>query len=174
MSEEKIKTDLDFYKKLIKAKKEMGAVKKTTSNPFFKSKYADLPSILEVVEPPLLENGLIILQPIKDGKVFTIITDGSTSIESSIELGMFNKPQDMGSAITYYRRYTLQSLLGISAEDDDGNIAQKAALPKISEERFSKAMIAIAEGKAKITDLMKFDLTDEQKEVINDFKNKQQ
>lgn len=167
-----MKTELDFYAKLIKAKKEMGAVKKNASNPFFKSKYADLPSILEVVEPPLLENGLIILQPIKDGKVSTIITDGTTSIESSIELGTFNKPQDLGSAITYYRRYTLQSLLGISAEDDDGNRAQKAALPKISEERFSKAISAIAEGKAKVTDLMRFDLTEEQKEVINNLKNK--
>lgn len=167
-----MKTELDFYKRLIKAKTEMGAVKKTANNPFFKSKYADLATILEVVEPPLLENGLIILQPIKDGKVSTIITDGTTSIESSIELGAFNKPQDMGSAITYYRRYTLQSLLGISAEDDDGNRAQKAALPKISEERFSKAMTAIAEGKAKLTDLMRFDLTEEQKEVINNLKNK--
>lgn len=167
-----MKTELDFYKRLIKAKSEMGAVKKTANNPFFKSKYADLATILEVVEPPLLENGLIILQPIKDGKVSTIITDGTTSIESSIELGTFNKPQDMGSAITYYRRYTLQSLLGISAEDDDGNRAQKAALPKISEERFSKAITAIADGKAKVTDLMRFDLTEEQKEVINNLKTK--
>lgn len=167
-----MKTELDFYKRLIKAKTEMGAVKKTANNPFFKSKYADLSTILEVVEPPLLENGLTILQPIKDGKVSTIITDGTTSIESSIEIGNFNKPQDLGSAITYYRRYTLQSLLAISAEDDDGNRAQKAALPKISEERFSKAMTAIAEGKAKVTDLFKFDLTDEQKEVINNLKNK--
>lgn len=162
-----MKTELDFYQRLIKAKKEMGAVKKTANNPFFKSKYADLATILEVVEPPLLENGLIILQPIKDGKVSTIITDGTTSIESSIELGAFNKPQELGSAITYYRRYTLQSLLGISAEDDDGNTANKGARPKISEERFSKAIIAIDEGKAKLTDLMRFDLTDEQKEVIN-------
>lgn len=162
-----MKTEQTFYERLIEAKKGMGAVKKTANNPFFKSKYADLATILEVVEPPLLENGLVIIQPIKDGKVFTIITDGDTSIESSIDLGTFNKPQDMGSAITYYRRYTLQSILGISAEDDDGNKAQNGALPKITEDRFSKAITAISEGKAKITDLMKFDLTERQKEVIN-------
>ena len=68
------------------------------------------------------------------------------------------------------RRDTWQSLLGISAEDDDGNRAQKAALPKISEERFSNAITASAEGKAKLTDLFKFDLTNEQKEVINTIK----
>ena len=167
-----MKTELDFYKRLIKAKTEMGAVKKTANNPFFKSKYADLSTILEVVEPPLLENGLIILQPIKDGKVSTIITDGTTSIESSIDLGTFNKPQDMGSAITYYRRYTLQSLLGISAEDDDGNRAQSGAKAKLSDDRFNKAIEAINEGRAKLTDLMRFDLTEEQKEVINNIKNK--
>lgn len=51
--------------------------------------------------------------------------------------------------------------------------AEPVTLPKISEERFSKAMIAIAEGKAKVTDLMRFDLTEEQKEVINNLKNKE-
>lgn len=150
----------------------MGAIKKSATNPFFKSKYADLQTILEVVEPALLENGLLLIQPIKDGKVFSIITDGTTSIESGIELGAFNKPQDLGSAITYYRRYTLQALLGLSAEDDDGNTANKGARPKISEERFSKAITAINEGKAKLTDLFRFDLTNEQKEVINNLKNK--
>ena len=44
----------------------------------------------------------------------------------------------MGSAITYYRRYTLQSLLGLSADDDDGNMAQKGALPKITAIGFGK------------------------------------
>ena len=76
----------------------------------------------------------------------------------------------MGSAITYYRRYTLQSLLGLSADDDDGNMAQKGALPKITDDRFKKALSAIEEGKAKLTDLLKFDLTTEQKEIINNFK----
>ena len=165
-----MKTDLDFYQRLINAKKEMGAVKKTANNPFFKSKYADLSTILEVVEPPLLENGLVIIQPIKDGKVCSIITDGSTSIESCIDLGNFNKPQEMGSAITYYRRYTLQSLLGISAEDDDGNKAQNApkpkAKPKLNDERFEKALDAIKSGKAKLSDLEKYELTAEQKSKL--------
>ena len=165
-----MKEQKSFYQNLIEAKKQMGAIKKTATNPFFKSKYADLPTILEAVEPALLENNLLLIQPIKEGKVFSIITDGETEISSDIELGSFNKPQDMGSAITYYRRYTLQSLLGLSADDDDGNMAQKGALPKITDDRFKKAITAIEEGKAKITDLLKFDLTNEQKEVINSFK----
>lgn len=165
-----MKEQKSFYEKLIEAKKQMGAIKKTANNPFFKSKYADLPAILEVVEPALLNEGIVILQPIKEGKVFTIITDGDTSLESSVEIGGFNKPQELGSAITYYRRYTLQSLLCIAADDDDGNMAQKGALPKITSDRFKKAITAIEEGKAKLTDLFKFDLTTEQKEIINDFK----
>lgn len=161
-----MKNENDFYKRLIKAKSEMGAIKKTSTNPFFKSKYADLQTILEVVEPALLENGLLLIQPIKDGRVVTIITDGITSIESSIEIGSYSKPQDLGSAITYYRRYTLQALLSLSAEDDDGNQAQKGALPTISDERFKKALQAIADGTAKKEDLNKFTLTREQKKLL--------
>lgn len=167
-----MKTELSFYERLIKAKSEMGAIKKSSNNPFFKSKYADLTTILEVVEPALLENGLVIIQPISEGKVTTIITDGTTSIESSIEIGTFAKPQDMGSAITYYRRYTLQSLLAISAEDDDGNRAQTGAKAKLSDDRFNKAIEAIDEGKAKLTDLFKFELSEAQKDIINNLNKK--
>src|SRR5690554_20438 len=161
-----MKNENNFYEKLIEAKKSMGAIKKTSTNPFFKSKYADLQTILEVVEPALLENGLLLIQPIRDGKVTTIITDGIISIESSIEIGSYNKPQDLGSAITYYRRYTLQALLSLSAEDDDGNQAQKGALPPITMERFNKALQAIEQGTAKKEDLSKFTLTEEQKNIL--------
>lgn len=167
-----MKTELSFYERLIKAKSEMGAIKKSSNNPFFKSKYADLTTILEVAEPALLENGLVIIQPISEGKVTTKITDGTTSIESSIDLGTFSKPQDLGSAITYYRRYTLQSLLAISAEDDDGNRAQIGAKAKLSDDRFNKAIEAINDGKAKLTDLFKFDLSEAQKEAINNLNKK--
>jgi len=79
----------------------------------------------------LKEVGLVIIQPvqIEAGRnvLKTIIADasGNGSIESTIALPECAKPQDFGSAITYFRRYALQSLLLLEAEDDDGNLASK-------------------------------------------------
>ena len=124
---------MSIYKKLFEAKKEIGKISKDSKNPFFKSKYFDVNSLLEHVEPILQKHGLLLLQPIKDNKVVTLIQDidiedKNTSgqfISSEILLPSLNDPQKLGSAITYYRRYTLQSLLGLQAEDDDGNLASK-------------------------------------------------
>jgi hypothetical protein len=69
------------------------------------------------------------LQPIENNKVKSIIyhIETGTSVSSEIDLPQLNDPQKLGSAITYYRRYTLQSLLGLQAEDDDGNKASQPA-----------------------------------------------
>ena len=123
---------MSIYKKLFEAKKEIGKISKDSTNPFFKSKYFDINSLLEHVEPILQKNNLILLQPIIDGKVRTEIRDaekdGSTKesfVYSEMLLPNIQDPQKLGSAITYYRRYTLQSLLGLQAEDDDANSASK-------------------------------------------------
>ena len=120
---------MSIYKKLFEAKKEIGKISKDSKNPFFKSKYFDINSLLEHVEPILQKNNLLLLQPIEEGKVKTQIFDieeGRTSIlQSVMDLPDLKDPQKLGSAITYYRRYTLQSLLGLQAEDDDGNKAAK-------------------------------------------------
>lgn len=115
----------ELLKKLSDAKKEIGKISKDSSNPFFKSKYFDINKLLEHVEPILEKHGLMIMQPIKDNRVQTIIThlESGENIDSSICLPDLNDPQKIGSAITYYRRYTLQSLLALQAEDDDGNKA---------------------------------------------------
>ena len=116
-----------IYVKLHEAKKSIGVVKKNAKNPHFKNTYADLNALIEAVEPILLENSLILLQPIKEGKVFTEIVDieSGESVTSSIDLPTSGNPQQMGSAITYFRRYTLQSLLSLQADDDDGQMASK-------------------------------------------------
>ena len=126
---------MSIYKKLFEAKKEIGKISKDSKNPFFKSKYFDVNSLLEHVEPILQKHGLLLLQPIKDGKVTTIIQNfdiednnqGSQFVSSELALPQLTDPQKLGSAITYYRRYTLTSLLGLQAEDDDGNLASKPA-----------------------------------------------
>jgi hypothetical protein len=119
-----MKTETNFYEKLAAVKAEVGRISKDSSNPFFKSKYFDVNSLLLHVEPIIQKHGLILLQPIQDNLVKSIIFDtNGFSIESGIVLPELNDPQKLGSAITYYRRYTLQSLLALQAEDDDANLA---------------------------------------------------
>ena len=118
---------MSIYKKLFEAKKEIGKISKDSTNPFFKSKYFDINSLLEHVEPILQKHNLLLLQPIESGMVTTKIfsTEEEGVVYSEIQLPNIQDPQKLGSAITYYRRYTLQSLLGLQAEDDDANSASK-------------------------------------------------
>ena len=120
---------MKIYAKIHAAKQEIGVVKKNAKNPHFKNTYADLNALIEAVEPILLEKGLILLQPIKDGKVFTQIIDIDSfeMVESSIELTPNLTSQALGSQITYYRRYQISSILLLMADDDDG---QKASAPQ--------------------------------------------
>lgn len=119
----------NIYTKLAAVKKEIGAISKDSTNPFFKSKYFDINGLLKHVEPLLDKNGLLLLQPILEGSVCSQIIDveNGDRAESSIQMASLSDPQKMGSMITYYRRYTLQSLLGLQAEDDDANAASKAS-----------------------------------------------
>ncbi len=135
---------MELYKKLFEAKKEIGKISKDSKNPFFKSSYLSLNGLIEAVETVLEKHSLLMLQPISNGAVSTIIYDidgdGEVFVSSSIPLPNLTDPQKLGSAVTYYRRYTLQSLLGLQAEDDDGNKASKplgADLPKPNIERLS-------------------------------------
>ena len=114
---------------LVKAQAEMAGAKKSVKNDFFKSKYANLEEVIAVAKDALSNHGLCFLQ-------FPISGEGLAGVETIImhESGEFisgefllkcskNDPQGMGSAITYARRYGLQSACGIPSEDDDGNAA---------------------------------------------------
>ena len=129
--------DLNIYQKLFNAKKDIGAVSKDSRNPFFKSKYFDVNQLLQHVEPILDRNGLLLLQPLGNGGVSSIIynAESGEQVESFMMLPNIQDPQKLGSAITYFRRYTLQSLLGLQAEDDDANKASKPDTPKQIEAR---------------------------------------
>ena len=129
---------------LANVKKEVGKLSKTETNPFFKSKYFDINSLIEQVEPLLEKNGLLLLQPILNGVVTSEIYHVETSqkVSSEISLGSITDPQKLGSAITYYRRYTLQSLLGLQAEDDDANKASQVSTPKLDINRLNDRLKA--------------------------------
>lgn len=115
---------------LVKAQRAMSIAKKDSANPFFKSKYADLNAIREAVLPALNENGISVLQittPI-DGRPFvrtTLLHESGEFICSDTEILAVkaNDPQALGSAISYARRYGLQAMLCVGAEDDDGESA---------------------------------------------------
>jgi hypothetical protein len=80
-------------------------------------------------------------------------------------------PQKIGSAVTYYRRYTLQSLLSLQAVDDDANLSSEAVKSQkqgLSQERFEKALEAIKNGTVSKQDLSKFELTKEQLTKLNE------
>lgn len=116
----------EIYPALAKVKSKLQAVIKGADNPFFKSKYADLNTHLDAVEPLLEENGLILLQPVLsygDANVVSsqiIHVASGQSVSSSMRLVGETDMQKAGSGITYARRYTLGSLLSMKAEDDDG------------------------------------------------------
>lgn len=115
---------------LHKAQSSMGAAKKGAKNPFFKSMYADLNSVIEAVKEPLNAQGITILQRqavTEHGPVVrtTLLHTSGEMIESdtAIIVAKQNDPQALGSAISYARRYGLQSLLCLPAVDDDAETA---------------------------------------------------
>ncbi len=125
-----------LYTKLLKVQEEISPIKKSSDNPFFKSKYFDINQLLETVKPVLTKNKLVLIQPLEEVNglpaIKTVIIDSETgdSLSSIHPIPTVNDAQKMGSAITYFRRYSLQSLLGLQAEDDDGNKASGKAPAK--------------------------------------------
>lgn len=119
----------NILKKLLEVQKEIGSIKKESVNPFYKSTYFDINALLSQIKPILNKNGLVLFQPLtnQDGKwaLATNISDveSGESIRDIVILPEVLDPQKAGSAITYFRRYALQSLLALEAEDDDGNSA---------------------------------------------------
>lgn len=115
--------------KLIAFQKEVGAIPKNEINPFFKSKYADINTYIEVVKPILSKHGLVIVQPLSSinekPALHTLIIDSESGeqLDHITPLPENNDPQKMGAIITYFRRYAIQSMLCLEAEDDDGNSA---------------------------------------------------
>lgn len=139
---------------LAKAQAAMSGAVKDSSNPFFKSKYADLASVWDACRGPLTANGLSVMQFPQteyDGTpeiyewqsragetrmgvkvlctvhvVTRLLHVSGQWIEGSVSAMLASAdPQAVGSAITYLRRYSLQSVVGVAPEDDDAEAAQE-------------------------------------------------
>ncbi len=124
----------EIAKAFIKAQSEMANAVKGTTNPFLKNKYADLNAVREAVIPTLNKHGIAVLQPLVtiEGKNYVktlLLHESGQTMESLTEViyARQNDAQAQGSGITYARRYGLQSLVCIGADDDDGNNASATA-----------------------------------------------
>jgi len=118
---------------LAKAQSEMENAPLDAQNPHFRSKYATLAAIRNATMPTLTKNGLVVFQTIDtaDGGLCLVTRLAHTSgqwARSVYPLPTTSKPHEMGSALTYARRYSWAAITGIAAEeDDDGNAGQDAA-----------------------------------------------
>jgi len=115
------------------AQGQMGAAYKNSSNPHFKSSFADLASIGDVIKQPLSDNGLSVVQfPINNEQGVAITTrvmhKSGQWIEESFGIKPVKAgPQEYGSLISYFRRYALAAIFAIPQTDDDANSIQLAA-----------------------------------------------
>jgi hypothetical protein len=149
------KKETNINEKLFNLQQEIGTISKDASNPFYKSKYFDINSLIKQLQPLLKKNKLLLLQPIEEDIVVSKILciEGGGGIVSGLKLPSITDPQKLGSCITYYRRYTLASLLGLQAIDDDANAASGNINPTIEKPwlnkdtlQFTKAIDFLSQG----------------------------
>jgi hypothetical protein len=139
---------------LLSAQKQITFAAKDATNPHFKSKYADLESVIDAVKKPLNDNGIMFIQsfsPSDTGKLnltTRLIHESGEWIEDELTMPLQkNDAQGYGSAATYSRRYALAAITGLYQADDDGNEAVKPA-PKVtlSDSQYTDILTAINEA----------------------------
>jgi hypothetical protein len=124
--------ETNIYQAFIAAQKAFGPALKTSTNPHFRSRYADLSACVEAVIDSLNNNGIGLIQTTHECEsgvtVETLLVHESGQTITSGRLHVPASKQDAqgyGSALTYARRYSLMAICGIAPEDDDGNRASK-------------------------------------------------
>lgn len=121
---------------LQEVKMSLKPIIKGKKNPYYKSTYADINDLLATVEPLMTQTGLLLTQSTKTNGQFNVVesaithVDSGATVVSALKLPELDDPQKLGGAITYFRRYTLLSLLAMQVEDDDGNLASGKAKTK--------------------------------------------
>jgi hypothetical protein len=143
---------------LAKAQGEMKAAVYNKINPHFKNRYADLAAVLDAVRGPLSKHGIGYTQIMETQPDFALVTTlhhtSGQVISSRYPLPLGAKPQELGSALTYARRYSLSAICGVAAdEDDDAEAANKIEDKPLTPEQVEHLQILIVDT---ATDIPKF------------------
>ena len=132
---------------LVSAQKEIKFAVKDSTNPHFKSKYANINSVIDAVKKPLNDNGIAILQslsPSDDNKLHLttrlIHSSGEWIEDTAVCPIQKQDPQGLGSAISYIRRYSLSALCAVYADDDDGQSASLNAADYLNKINHSQSL----------------------------------
>jgi hypothetical protein len=143
--------------KLLEVQQEVVGVTKSSDNPYFKSKYADLNSVLEVVKKPLNSRGVVIANSSGADAYGKYLETSLINVEDNQQIasrkyfsGNEKNLQELGAADTYARRFNLTNLLSLEALDDDGESAvgrgnnslssSRKPEPKASDDRGAKGL----------------------------------
>lgn len=170
---------------LLAAQRAITFASRDTANPFFKSRYADLPAVIDAVKPALNDNGIVFVQtasPCADGMLALttrLIHSSGEWIEDTAVLPLPKPdPQGYGSAMTYARRYSLAAITGLYQDDDNGQAAsihpkqgtsKPVEKPTLPGDRFNKALAAVSAKTFSAEKLRsQFKLTTDQETVLND------
>ena len=162
-----------LFKALADFQQEVPVIHKGTQG--YGYSYADLPKIFEVINPLLQKHGLGFTQLINGQQIVTVLfhCESGENIESKTDIPMIqlkgmNDYQSFGSGITYYRRYCLSTILGIVTDKDTDAAGEqvKKAKPKLTTDRFNKAIEAVKNGQFELSELIvAYDLNEEQLEI---------
>lgn len=135
---------MELKSKIASIQHTVEGLSKDANNPFFKSKYVDLNTIIEALRPLEAEQSISITIPLSNVagrpaiRLVVHDLDSDDMVEDTITLPDIADPQKMGSAITYYRRYMLMSFFNIKAEDDDANFASGKTTQPVSKATYKK------------------------------------
>tara|TARA_R110000851_G_C12850518_1_gene542745 strand:- start:85 stop:681 length:597 start_codon:yes stop_codon:yes gene_type:complete len=154
--------------KIVNVQSSVGKLTKDQDGYISRYKFFDINQLLAELQPHLIEQGLAVLQPLTNLnglpaiRTIVIDKDSGESIESTICFADDLDPQKVGSKITYYRRYSLQSMFGLQAEDDDAHTATKPTKQAVKAAIENPWLNIYVKGTK--------DLTPEMKEVYNEMK----
>ncbi len=136
---------------MAKMQGELESAAKSSENPFFKNKYADLATVWDVCRAPMSKNGLALMQQINyvndKAMLLTTLTHSSGQWMRSIAPIITAKQdaQGMGAGLTYMRRYAMCAMLGITQDDDDGNSASGITNKAITVKQLNDLMTQLVE-----------------------------
>jgi hypothetical protein len=146
----------------VKAQQQFGPALKTSTNPHFKSRYADLSACVEAVIDALNANGIALMQkmhPSEGGVAIETIfvhESGESMANGILHVPASRQdPQGYGSALTYARRYSLMTACGIAPEDDDGNMASKREVKSFANESEMRDWLDVISQSTELDQLQK-------------------